>query len=206
MAIVICSKNTLENEFSLIFLANVHYLLYLCTPIVNWGSIGMSHCITHIAHRICLCIVILCSFCGMHAAAQNTQSVKTIMRAWQLDPWTGIADTVPIVDTSYMHLPMRDVLNDYSISNITNANVISPTQSRIYFDRQKRADFIFADAYAPYIITPHDVKFYHTTTPYSSVGYKKGFVTDMDQNDISFMFTGNVRQSIRCRRIFFFKS
>lgn len=114
------------------------------------------------------------------------------MRAWQLDSWTGIADTVAIVDTSHMHLPMRDVLNNYSISNLTNANLISPTQSRIYFDRKRKADFIFADAYAPYIIAPKDVKFYHTTTPYSSVGYKKGFVTDMDQNDINFMFTGNV--------------
>lgn len=123
-------------------------------------------------------------------AAEKT--VPTIMRAWQLDPWTGIADTVPTVDTSYMHLPMRDVLNNYSISNNSNSNLISPTQSRIYFDRQRKADFIFADAYAPYIITPQNVKFYHTTTPYSSVGYKKGFVTNLDQNDISFMFTGNV--------------
>jgi len=114
------------------------------------------------------------------------------MRTWQLDPWTGIADTLSMVDTSYMHLPMRDVLNDYSISNITNSNLISPTQSRVYFDRDRRADFIFADAYTPYIIAPKNVKFYHTTTPYSSVGYKKGFVTDLDQNDLSFMFTGNV--------------
>lgn len=120
------------------------------------------------------------------------KAVPTVMHAWQLDPLTGLADTVPIVDTSYMHLPMRDVLNDYSISNLTNANLISPTQSRIYFDRERRVDFIFADAYAPYIIAPQNVKFYHTTTPYSSVGYKKGFVTDLDQNDISFMFTGNV--------------
>lgn len=123
-------------------------------------------------------------------AAEKT--VPTIMRAWQLDLWTGIADTVAPIDTSYMHLPMRDVLNNYSISNNTNSNLISPTQSRIYFDRQRKADFIFADAYAPYIITPQNVKFYHTTTPYSSVGYKKGFVTNLDQNDISFMFTGNV--------------
>ena len=120
------------------------------------------------------------------------KSEPTVMRAWQLHPLTGIADTLASVDTSYMHLPMRDVLNDYSISNITNANLISPTQSRIYFDREKKVDFIFADAYTPYIIAPQNVKFYHTTTPYSSVGYKKGFVTDLDQNDISFMFTGNV--------------
>ena len=116
------------------------------------------------------------------------------MLAWQLDPLTGLADTIPTVDTSYMHLPMRDVLNAYSISNLTNSNIISPVQSRIYFHREQRVDFIFADAYTPYIIAPQNVKFYHTTTPYSSVGYKKGFVTDLDQNDISFMFTGNVNR------------
>lgn len=134
-------------------------------------------------------IVILCSATIVLAAEK---SVPTIMRAWQLDPWTGIADTLYTVDTSYMHLPMRDVLNDYSISNLTNSNIVSPTQSRIYFDREKRVDFIFADAYTPYIIAPENVKFYHTTTPYSNVGYKKGFVSNLDQNDISFMFTGNV--------------
>ena len=143
----------------------------------------------YISHVICTCIFAICSVVSAYAAEKT---VPTIMRAWQLDPWTGIADTVPTVDTSYMHLPMRDVLNDYSISNNTNSNLISPTQSRIYFDRQRKADFIFADAYAPYIITPQNVKFYHTTTPYSSVGYKKGFVTNLDQNDISFMFIGNV--------------
>ncbi len=139
--------------------------------------------------RFCICAIIFCCAVALHAAEKP---VPTVMRAWQLDAWTGIADTVSAVDTSYMHLPMRDVLNDYSISNLTNSNLISPTQSRLYFDRERRADFIFADAYAPYIISPQKVKFYHTTTPYSSVGYKKGFVTDLDQNDISFMFTGNV--------------
>ena len=139
--------------------------------------------------HIIACVVIMCGSVGLFAAEK---SVPTIMRTWQLDPWTGIADTLSMVDTSYMHLPMRDVLNDYSISNTTNSNLISPTQSRIYFDRDKRADFIFADAYTPYIIAPKNVTYYHTTTPYSSVAYKKGFVTNLDQNDISFMFTGNV--------------
>ena len=106
--------------------------------------------------------MVLCSILATQAAEE---SVPTIMRAWTLDPWTGIADTLPTVDTSYLHLPMRDVLNNYSISNLTNSNLISPTQSRIYFDRERKVDFIFADAYAPYIIAPQNVKFYHTTTP-----------------------------------------
>ena len=120
------------------------------------------------------------------------KAVPTIIRAWKLDAWTGVADTLAGIDSSYINYPMRDRLNDYSISNVTNSNLISPSQSRIYFARQKNIDFIFADAYTPYIITPQQVKYYHTTTPYSTIAYKKGFVTNLDQNEINFSFTGNV--------------
>ena len=132
---------------------------------------------------------VLCIVMDLSAAEK---SVPTIIRAWKLDEWTGVADTLAGIDSSYMHLPMRDPLNDYSISNVSNSNLISPSQSRIYFARKKTTDFIFADAYTPYIITPQQVKYYHTTTPYSTIAYKKGFVTNLDQNDISFSFTGNV--------------
>lgn len=149
----------------------------------------MSKIIYILSHRIIVCILILCSTIAMQAAEK---AVPTIIRAWQLDAWTGVADTLASIDSSYIDYPMRDRLNDYSISNISNSNLISPSQSRIYFARQKTTDFIFADAYTPYIITPQQVKYYHTTTPYSTIAYKKGFVTNLDQNDISFSFTGNV--------------
>ena len=126
----------------------------------------------------------------------NEKNVPTVIKAWQLDPWTGVADTLSGIDSSYLHLPMRDVLNDYSISNTTNSNLISPVQSRIYFSRQRTTDFLFANAYTPYIITPQQVKFYHTTTPYSTIAYKKGFVTNLGQSDISFSFTGNVTRRV----------
>lgn len=149
----------------------------------------MSKIIYILSHRIIVGILILCSTIAMQAAEK---AVPTIIRAWQLDAWTGVADTLASIDSSYIDYPMRDRLNDYSISNISNSNLISPSQSRIYFARQKTTDFIFADAYTPYIITPQQVKYYHTTTPYSTIAYKKGFVTNLDQNDISFSFTGNV--------------
>lgn len=142
-----------------------------------------------ISHYVATCILILCSIGRLQA---DDKPVATIIRAWQLDQWTGVADTLAGIDSSYMHFPMRDRLNDYSISNITNSNLVSPTQSRIYFARQKTVDFLFAEAYTPYIITPQQVKYYHTTTPYSTIAYKKGFVRNLDQNDISFSFTGNV--------------
>ena len=122
----------------------------------------------------------------MHA---EDKAVPTIIRAWNLDLWTGVADTLTDIDSSYMNFPMRDRLNDYSISNISNSNIVSPTQSRLYFNRKKPTDFLFSEAYTPYIITPQQVKFYHTTTPYSTIAYKKGFVQNLDQNDLSFSFS-----------------
>ena len=128
--------------------------------------------IQHHAYRrlISILTLIICMTVGVTA---SEKAVPTVIKAWNLDQWTGVADTLQGIDSSYLHLPMRDVLNDYSISNTGNSNLISPVQSRVYFARKKPTDFIFADAYAPYIITPQQVKFYHTTTPYSTIAYKK---------------------------------
>ena len=147
--------------------------------------------IQHHKYQRLISIIVLINFIAVGIMASE-KAVPTVIKAWNLDQWTGVADTLQGIDSSYLHLPMRDVLNDYSISNTGNSNLISPVQSRVYFARKKPTDFIFADAYAPYIITPQQVKFYHTTTPYSTIAYKKGFVTNLGQNDISFSFTGNV--------------
>ncbi len=152
------------------------------------------HIQQHAYQRLISTVLLIISLTvGMMA---NEKTVPTVIKAWQLDKWTGVADTLSGIDSSYLHLPMRDVLNDYSISNTTNSNLISPIQSRIYFSRQKTTDFLFADAYTPFIITPQQVKFYHTTTPYSTIAYKKGFVTNLGQSDISFSFTGNVTRRV----------
>ena len=120
--------------------------------------------ISHLTYKHLISILLLIA-CTTVSATANEKAVATVIRAWQLDKWTGVADTLSSIDTSYLHYPMRDVLNNYSISNTTNSNIVSPVQSRIYFSRKKTTDFIFADAYTPYIITPQQVKFYHTTTP-----------------------------------------
>ena len=145
----------------------------------------------YILRILCVGLFILGYSVGLKA---EEKAVPTVIRAWQLDNWTGVADTLAGIDSMYMHFPMRNRLSDYSLSNVSNSNLVSPVQSRIYFDRQRTVDFLFADAYTPYILTPQQVKYYHTTTPYSTIAYKKGFVTNLDQNDLSFSFTGNVNR------------
>lgn len=142
------------------------------------------------------------------------------MKTWQMDNDYGIADTVA-VDTAEVNFPMRDALNDHSIAWAYNGNLISPLQSKIYFDRsgngmmgatgtgsdiwtggglglasgvRTKSNFIFETAYEPYIYTPKDVRFCRTTVAYSDIAYKKGFTTYHAENDIAFSFTGNINK------------
>lgn len=132
---------------------------------------------------------------SMHAAKDKT--VKTVIRAWQLSPVSALPDTLEhAVDTACLNYPMHDVLNDYSISNSWNGNIVSPVLSRVYFARQEKIDDIFAANYQPYIITPGDIRYYNTTIPYSEVAYKKGFTTYHEENEINFLFTGNLNKRI----------
>lgn len=141
--------------------------------------------------KIGVIVCVLTIFAGTLGAKPKT--VKTVIRSWQLSAPAYQADTVPI-DTCYLNLPMRDPLNDYSISNVWNGSLISPVESRIYFSRINKIDDIFATAYQPFVITPGDVRFFNTTVPYSTIAYKKGFTTYHEENELDFLFAGNVNR------------
>ena len=143
--------------------------------------------------KIGVIVCVLTIFAGTLGA--KPKAVKTVIRSWQLSAPAYHADTVPI-DTSYLNLPMRDPLNDYSISNVWNGSLISPVESRIYFSRIDKIDDIFATAYQPFVITPGDVRFFNTTVPYSSIAYKKGFTTYHEENELDFLFAGNINKRL----------
>lgn len=130
-----------------------------------------------------------------YAYAAKDKTVKTVIRSWQLPLPTQLADTTGI-DTSMVNLPMHTPLDDYSISNVFNANFISPAQSRIYFDRQEMVEDLFGRQYEPYLKTGHNVQFYNTTVPYSKIAYKRGFTTYHEENEINFLFTANLTKRL----------
>ena len=123
-------------------------------------------------------------------AAPKGRKTKTRIRTWSLPEYRLLADTLPI-DTSYLNLPMRNMLDNYSVSNAWNGNYISPTQSRLYFKRTEHIEDIFGRQYEPFIITPHTVQFYNTTLPYSYIEYQHGFTQYHEEHDLNFLFTGN---------------
>ena len=143
--------------------------------------------------KIGVIVCVLMIFIGSLGAKKPT--VKSDIRTWQLPSPTYLADTVP-VDTGYLNLPLREPVFQHSISNVWNGSLVSPVQSRLYFTRPDVVDDIFGKQYTPYLITPSNVRFYHTNLPFSNIAYKKGFTTYHEENEINFLFAGNVTKRV----------
>ena len=54
----------------------------------------------------------------------------------------------------------------------------------------------FVHAYAPYITTPQQTRFFRTNLPFSTIAYRKGFKTYRDENDLQLLLTGNIREDL----------
>ena len=150
-------------------------------------------------------MLLLCVTALQPLYAAKEKNVQRIVKSWRLMYDYGLVDTT-CVDTSWINTPMRNVQNDYSISNAYNGNYVSPIQAKVYFDRdgngmrnglyRPRLDNIFGAAYTPYILTPVDVNFYHTTVAFSGVSWQKGFINGHQDSEITFHFTGNLNKRV----------
>ena len=130
-------------------------------------------------------------------AAAKPPRVSTVVKAWNMPGYTAVADTVAFKDTVMLNYFDVDVQNDFSLSNATNGNIlVSPLESRIINDRTSTLDDPFAWSLTPYVVTPQQQRFFNTTTPFSTIAYKKGFVTGHEENDIDFLFTGNIGKAL----------
>ena len=141
-------------------------------------------------------IVLVLLAATLVAAAQRPRP-KTVIKSWQMPGYSAVADTIVFADTTTLNYHDVDVQQLYSLSSATNGNVlVSPIESRIVNDRLKTIDDPFAWSLTPYVVTPQQQRFFNTTTPYSTVAYKKGFVSGHEENDIDFVFTGNINRRL----------
>ena len=130
-------------------------------------------------------------------AAAKPPRVSTKVKTWHMPGYSAVADTTVFMDTLMLNYHDIDVQNDFSISNATNGNIlVSPLESRVINNRIKTIDDPFAWSLTPYVVTPQQQRYFNTTTPFSTVAYKKGFVTGHEENDIDFLFTGNLSKAL----------
>ena len=141
--------------------------------------------------------IVLVLLAATLVAAAKQQHIQTVVKTWQMPGLSAVADTIPFRDTIMLNYHDVDVQNDYSLSNVFNGNVlVSPIESRIVQSRLNTIDDPFATCWAPYVVTPQQQRYFNTTMPFSTVAYKRGFVTGHEEHDIDFLFTGNINKRL----------
>ncbi|MDP4239636.1 MAG: putative porin [Bacteroidota bacterium] len=121
----------------------------------------------------------------------NYRFVKT----WHVSDRFGTVDSIP-VDTVHLNYQISNPIDRFSIANSFNGNLGSPIQSKLYFDRPANTDFIFSNAYYPYLTNLNSTIFYNTKTPFSYIDYNTGGTTYRAEDHVKFLFTGNVNKKL----------
>jgi hypothetical protein len=133
---------------------------------------------------------LLCIFVVSAAYAQKPLKKQPYLKTWRVSDTFAAVDTIP-ADTLYLNFQDDNLIDRFSIANSFNGNLGSPIQSKIYFDRPLSSDFLFSDAYFPYIKRMDNLTFYNTKTPFSNISYHQGGSTFRKEEHIKFLFTTN---------------
>jgi hypothetical protein len=75
-------------------------------------------------------------------------------------------------------------------------NLGSPAQSKIYFDRKRKSDFLFFKPYEIYYRPSEEVQYYDTKIPYTYINYYNGGPSRRKERRINGIFTVNVNPDL----------
>ncbi|MDR2918340.1 MAG: putative porin [Tannerella sp.] len=143
------------------------------------------------------------SLAGKNAAQQvdstlliPDSSAQTNRRiyAYHLTPF-GDRVEAPL-DTNRLNTANSTLMEGHGVAMAYTGNIASPAQSRIFFERKEERDFIFADVYDYYIITPQNAYFYDTKIPYTSAFYTRAGGTDKREEQLKILLTTNFGKKI----------
>jgi len=126
---------------------------------------------------------------------ENRPAPNRFVKTWKITDKFGRVDTIP-VDTAHLNFQIANPIDRFSIANSFNGNLGSPIQSKIYFDRPDVNNFIFANAYYPYITQIESTTFYNTKSPFSSLKYLSGGTNYREEEQIAFLFTANANKKL----------
>lgn len=101
------------------------------------------------------------------AALDTTQKINY----WHISERTG--EIIPVVPdtflTDYFH---RTNVEGLGVGIAYPGNLGLPLESRVFFERDDRSDFLFSDPLRPYLKEPDRFNFVNTKIPYSNISYQ----------------------------------
>ncbi len=144
-------------------------------------------------------ILFVLLFFTMMLFGENTnvpkKQVAKAIHTWRIVDRFATVDSIP-VDTVHLNFQNDNHIDKFSIANAYRGNLGSPIQPKLFFDRPQQHEFIFADAYYPYINQIESATFFNTTTPFSGLYYLTGGTNYYEDEQIRFLFTANVNKKL----------
>ena len=126
---------------------------------------------------------------------EETNSINTSrINAFHLTE-LGERYAVPM-DTNRLNTSNSTLVEGQGVAIAYTGNIGSPSQSRIFSERKEERDFIFADAYDHYIITPQNGYFYDTKIPYSNIQYLRAGGAAKKEELLKILLTNNFGKKI----------
>lgn len=142
--------------------------------------------------KVVFCFLFLIEI--IHVSAQVPPNYR-FLKTWRITDMFAAVDSIP-VDTVPLNYQISNPIDRFSIANSYNGNLGSPIQSKLYFDRPATNDFIFANAYYPYLMNIDHATFYNSKTPFSNLDYNTGGSLHRDEDHIKFLFTANPKKNL----------
>jgi hypothetical protein len=142
------------------------------------------------------------SLAARNAAAQQPDSLAEVgdstatkrITAYRL---TQLGDPYKVpMDTDYLNMSNRTLPEGQGVAMAHTGNIASPSQSRIFAERNEGRDFIFADVYDAYVITPRNGCFYDTKVPYSNILYTRAGGSVNREEQLKIFLTSNFGKKI----------
>jgi len=125
--------------------------------------------------------------------SEKSNYVSPHVKAKKIEDRFGIADSIT-VDTIPTDFPDKNLLDSYSIANAYNGNMGSPVQSKIFFDRTQKTDFLFSTPYDPYVYAVSNLPFYNTKTPYSNITYLSSYPAEQAEERTKILLSINANK------------
>jgi len=114
---------------------------------------------------------------------------------WNISENLGtMSPTVP--DTLMPNFQSTTTDHFYSIANAWNGNLGSPMESKIYFDRTLKSEFLFLAPYNNYYQSVEDYKFFNVKSPYSNISYYRGGPSYGREERFKTLFAVNVNPKL----------
>ena len=131
------------------------------------------------------------TFAPVAVAIDTTQKINY----WHISERTG--EITPVrADTFLTDYFNRTNVEGLGVSIAYLGNLGLPLESRVFFDRDDRSDFLFSDNLRAYLKQPDNFNFMNTKIPYSNVSYQSAGSTDSKEERLQALLALNLGKKL----------